>query len=61
LLAGSQERCPVLPRVATREEWLAARKELLVKEKNLTRQRDPVSTERRNLPMVEIVKDISLP
>lgn len=46
-----------LPRIATREEWLAARKELLAKEKNLTRQHDALSTERRNLPMVEIVKD----
>src|SRR5580693_103875 len=46
-----------LPRIATREEWLAARKELLAKEKNLTRQRDALSTERRNLPMVEIVED----
>ena len=25
-----------LPRIATRDEWLAARKELLAKEKNLT-------------------------
>lgn len=46
-----------LPRIATRDEWLAARKELLAKEKNLTRQRDALSTDRRNLPMVEIVKD----
>ncbi len=46
-----------LPRIATREEWLAARMELLAKEKNLTRQRDALSTERRNLPMAEIVKD----
>jgi len=46
-----------LPRIATREEWLAARKELLAKEKNLTRQHDALSTERRNLPMVEIAKD----
>ena len=46
-----------LPRIATREDWLAARKELLAKEKNLTRQRDALSTERRNLPMVEVVKD----
>ncbi len=46
-----------LPRIATREEWLAARKGLLAKEKNLTSQRDALSTERRNLPMVEIVKD----
>ena len=46
-----------LPRIATREEWPAARKELLAQEKNLTRQRDALSTKRRDLPMVEIVKD----
>jgi len=46
-----------LPRIATRDEWLAARKELLLKEKELTRQRDALNTERRNLPMVEIEKD----
>src|SRR5215472_9857205 len=55
-IAG-KEATMSLPRIATREEWLAARKELLAKEKNLTRQRDALSTERRNLPMVEIVKD----
>src|SRR4051794_24084780 len=46
-----------LPKIATRDEWLAARKELLLKEKELTRQRDALNTERRNLPMVEIEKD----
>jgi len=46
-----------LPRIASREEWLAARKDLLGKEKALTRQRDALNTERRNLPMVEIDKD----
>src|SRR5215217_3048816 len=46
-----------LPRIATREEWRAARIELLAKEKELTRQRDALNTERRNLPMVEITKD----
>jgi predicted dithiol-disulfide oxidoreductase (DUF899 family) len=46
-----------LPRIATRDEWLAARKDLLVKEKELTRQRDALNVERRNLPMVEIEKD----
>src|SRR5689334_9376293 len=45
-----------LPRIASRDEWLAARKELLVKEKALTRQRDALNAERRNLPMVEITK-----
>jgi predicted dithiol-disulfide oxidoreductase (DUF899 family) len=46
-----------LPRVASREEWLAARTELLAKEKELTRRRDALNTERRNLPMVEVTKD----
>jgi predicted dithiol-disulfide oxidoreductase (DUF899 family) len=46
-----------LPRIATRQAWLTARKELLAKEKDLTRQRDELNAERRNLPMVEIEKD----
>ena len=46
-----------LPRIATREEWLAERKALLTKEKALTKQRDALNTERRQLPMVEITKD----
>src|SRR5947209_17798085 len=45
-----------LPRIATRDEWLAARKELLVKEKELTRRRDALNAELRNLPMVEVEK-----
>src|SRR5688500_2833933 len=45
-----------LPDVVSRDEWLDARKALLVKEKELTRQRDELNTERRNLPMVEIDK-----
>jgi predicted dithiol-disulfide oxidoreductase (DUF899 family) len=46
-----------LPRIGTQEAWLAARKELVAKEKDLTRQRDALNAERRNLPMVEIEKD----
>jgi predicted dithiol-disulfide oxidoreductase (DUF899 family) len=46
-----------LPKIATRDEWLAARTALLTKEKELTRARDALNTERRNLPMVEIDKD----
>ena len=49
-----------LPKIATRDEWLAARKELLAKEKDLTRRRDALNVERRNLPMVEIDKDYRL-
>ena len=46
-----------LPKIASRDEWLAARRTLLVKEKDLTRRRDALSTERRNLPMVKIEKE----
>jgi predicted dithiol-disulfide oxidoreductase (DUF899 family) len=45
-----------LPDVVSREEWLVARKELLVKEKALTRARDQVNADRRRLPMVRIDK-----
>jgi predicted dithiol-disulfide oxidoreductase (DUF899 family) len=45
-----------LPDVVSRDEWLAARKALLVKEKELTRRRDALNVERRTLPMVEIDK-----
>src|SRR3954453_9722618 len=46
-----------LPRIASRDEWQAARLELLQKEKEQTRQRDALNIERRNLPMVEIDKE----
>lgn len=46
-----------LPEIVSRENWLKARKELLEKEKELTRMRDQISENRRQLPMVEIGKD----
>jgi predicted dithiol-disulfide oxidoreductase (DUF899 family) len=45
------------PPIATAEDWLAARKELLVREKELTRARDALSAARRRSPMVRIEKD----
>ncbi|WP_211328615.1 DUF899 domain-containing protein [Thermomonospora umbrina] len=42
------------PQVVSRAEWLAARKELLAKEKELTRARDRVNADRRRLPMVRV-------
>ena len=45
-----------LPTIVSREEWLKARKDLLAKEKAMTRARDALSAERRELPMVEITK-----
>lgn len=46
-----------LPRIASRDEWLTARKELLTKEKEATRARDELTAERRGLPMVKIDKE----
>jgi predicted dithiol-disulfide oxidoreductase (DUF899 family) len=46
-----------LPDVVSREEWLLARKELLTKEKDLTRRKDALNAARRELPMVKIEKD----
>jgi len=51
-----EETTMSLPKVVSRDEWVAARKALLVKEKALTRARDALNTERRQLPMVEIDK-----
>jgi predicted dithiol-disulfide oxidoreductase (DUF899 family) len=44
------------PRIVTRDEWVAARKALLVKEKALTSAHDALAGERRALPMVRIEK-----
>jgi len=38
-------------------EWLVARKDLLTREKEFTRQRDALSAARRQLPMVKVEKD----
>lgn len=47
------------PRILSRDEWLAERKELLAHEKDLTKHYDRVNAERRRLPMVKIEKDYS--
>ena len=46
-----------LPDIVSREDWLVARKALLIREKELTRQKDALNTARRELPMVRIEKD----
>ena len=43
-------------KVVSREEWIAARKELLTKEKESTRLRDQLSAERRKLPWMKVEK-----
>lgn len=44
-------------KIASREEWLAARMELLKAEKALTRRSDEVAKQRQELPWVRIEKD----
>lgn len=44
-------------KTGTREEWLAARMELLQAEKELTRRGDEVARQRQDLPWVRIDKD----
>ena len=43
-------------RVGTRKEWIAARLELLEKEKELTRRSDELARQRQELPWVKIDK-----
>jgi predicted dithiol-disulfide oxidoreductase (DUF899 family) len=43
-----------LPEIVSREQWRAARRELLAREKAATRARDALNAERRGLPMVEV-------
>lgn len=44
------------PRIVSREEWLAARRELLAAEKRLTRERDELNQRRLALPWVKVEK-----
>ncbi|MBV9817228.1 MAG: DUF899 domain-containing protein [Solirubrobacterales bacterium] len=44
------------PQVVTPEQWEAARQELLVKEKELTRAHDALAAQRRRMPMVAVEK-----
>ena len=47
-------------RTATREEWAAARAELLKREKELTRMGDELARQRRELPRVPVEKHYTL-
>jgi predicted dithiol-disulfide oxidoreductase (DUF899 family) len=46
--------------IGTREEWLAARSELLEREKEHTRMGDELAEQRRELPWVPIEKQYTL-
>ena len=45
------------PPIVSPKEWDAAREELLVKEKELTRARDALAAERRRMPRMAVEKD----
>jgi predicted dithiol-disulfide oxidoreductase (DUF899 family) len=51
------ETPPPNHKVVSREEWITARKQHLIKEKELTRLRDQLSAELRNLPWVKVEKN----
>jgi predicted dithiol-disulfide oxidoreductase (DUF899 family) len=45
------------PQIVSSQEWEAARQQLLVKEKELTRARDALAAERRRMPWLAVEKD----
>jgi predicted dithiol-disulfide oxidoreductase (DUF899 family) len=45
------------PRIVSENEWLAARKDFLTREKEFTRLRDELSARRRDLPWVKVEKN----
>ena len=45
------------PPIVTQPEWEAARQQLLVKEKELTRARDALAAERRRMPWLAVDKE----
>ncbi|QPF84746.1 DUF899 domain-containing protein [Bradyrhizobium genosp. L] len=44
-------------KIVSREQWIAARKSLMTREKELTQARDALSRQRRELPWVKVDKD----
>lgn len=45
------------PAIVTADEWEAARQQLLIKEKLLTRSRDALAAERRRMPWLEVNRE----
>jgi predicted dithiol-disulfide oxidoreductase (DUF899 family) len=45
------------PPIVSPQEWEAARQQLLVKEKDLTRARDALAAERRRMPWLAVEKE----
>lgn len=55
-LPPNHKETTMQPTIVSRDEWTAARKRLLAKEKEFNRQRDALSAERRSLPMEEVTR-----
>src|SRR5262245_29726758 len=53
----TQETTMTKHRIVSEEQWVQARRVHLVNEKQLTRQRDELARERRELPWVRVEKD----
>jgi predicted dithiol-disulfide oxidoreductase (DUF899 family) len=56
-MANNQQLTATTHKTGTREQWLAARLELLKEEKELTRRSDEVARHRQDLPWVRIDKE----
>jgi predicted dithiol-disulfide oxidoreductase (DUF899 family) len=56
-LEPKTNKSEINPRVVPEPEWLVARKDLLTREKELTRLRDEVSRHRRELPWVKVEEE----
>src|SRR5215471_13180316 len=54
--SGEGELPTNTPRIVSEPDWEAARQELLVKEKALTRARDALAAERRRMPWMAVEK-----
>ena len=57
LPTGLKERKLTDHKIGTREDWLAARERLLVREKEHTRLGDELAVQRRELPWVQVGKE----
>src|SRR5512132_4170182 len=54
---GQSRTAMKTPPIVSPQEWMAAREQLLVKEKALTRARDALAAERRRMPWQAVDKD----
>jgi predicted dithiol-disulfide oxidoreductase (DUF899 family) len=55
-MTSKKEKNMEIPKVVSPQEWEAARQQLLVKEKELTRARDALAAERRRMPWLAVEK-----